>query len=95
MPNLYIISGCNGAGKTTVANTLLFETLNCAEFVNADGIEADLSPFNVVGSTIQADEVVLNGVDILLNSRADFAIETTLATNSYVALIKKIPICRL
>ena len=33
---LYIISGCNGAGKTTASYTVLPEILECREFVNAD-----------------------------------------------------------
>jgi predicted ABC-type ATPase len=36
--NLYIISGCNGAGKTTASYTVLPEVLDCREFVNADEI---------------------------------------------------------
>ena len=35
MPNLYIIAGCNGAGKTTASFTILPEILDCKEFVNA------------------------------------------------------------
>ena len=38
MPNLYIIAGCYGAGKTTASYTVLPEMLNCKEFVNADEI---------------------------------------------------------
>ena len=36
--NLYIVGGCNGAGKTTASYTVLPEILNCKEFVNADEI---------------------------------------------------------
>jgi predicted ABC-type ATPase len=36
--NLYIIAGCNGAGKTTASNTILPYVLDCQEFVNADDI---------------------------------------------------------
>ena len=36
--NLYIISGCNGAGKTTASYTVLPEILDCKEFVNADTV---------------------------------------------------------
>ncbi len=39
--NLYIIAGCNGAGKTTASFTILPEILNCKEFVNADEIAKD------------------------------------------------------
>ena len=38
MANLYIIAGCNGAGKTTASYTVLPEILNCKEFVIADEI---------------------------------------------------------
>ena len=34
--NLYLIAGCNGAGKTTASFTILPEILDCKEFVNAD-----------------------------------------------------------
>ena len=40
--NIYIISGCNGAGKTTASMTILPEILNCKEFVNADMIASGL-----------------------------------------------------
>ena len=43
--NLYVIAGCNGAGKTTASFTVLPEMLDCREFVNADEIAAGLSPF--------------------------------------------------
>lgn len=42
---LYIIAGCNGAGKTTASFTILPEILDCNEFVNADEIAKGLSPF--------------------------------------------------
>ena len=44
--NLYIIAGCNGAGKTTASFTILPRILNCEEFVNADEIARGLSPFH-------------------------------------------------
>ena len=44
--SLYIISGCNGAGKTTASYSVLPKMLDCLEFVNADEIARGLSPFN-------------------------------------------------
>lgn len=41
MSKLYIIAGCNGAGKTTASYTVLPEILECREFVNADEIAKD------------------------------------------------------
>ncbi len=89
MPNLYIISGCNGAGKTTANFTILPDILDCREFVNADNIAYGISPFNVEGVAIEAGRIMLRRIDELIELRQDFAIETTLATRSYVSLIAR------
>jgi predicted ABC-type ATPase len=46
MPNIYIICGPNGSGKTTVSLRLLPNFLECFEYVNADAIAAVMSQFN-------------------------------------------------
>lgn len=89
MPNLYIIAGCNGAGKTTASYSILPEILNCREFVNADNIAAGLSPFNPDNVAFEAGRIMLNRISELMAGQDDFALETTLATRSYVSLIKK------
>lgn len=88
MPNLYIIAGCNGAGKTTASFTILPEMLNCKEFVNADSIAADLSPFNPDSVAIEAGRLMLLRIHELMKAGVDFAFETTLSTRSYVSLVK-------
>ena len=87
--NLYIIAGCNGAGKTTASFTVLPEMLGCREFVNADEIAAGLSPFNPEGVAIQAGRLMIERVIHLLKDGETFAFETTLATRSYVKLIQQ------
>ena len=89
MPNLYIISGCNGAGKTTASLTVLPETLQCKEFVNCDEIAKGLSPLNPDGAKVAAGRLMLSRIKKLINDKEDFAIETTLAAKSYHALINK------
>jgi predicted ABC-type ATPase len=89
MPNLYIIAGCNGAGKTTASMTVLPEILNCYEFVNADEIARGLSPFQPEKVAIEAGRIMLNRLNQLIESGVDFAFETTLATRSYVSFIEK------
>jgi predicted ABC-type ATPase len=88
VPNLYIISGCNGAGKTTASFTILPEMLDCKEFVNADEIAKGLSPFQPESVSFQAGRIMLERIDELTNSGVDFAFETTLTTLSYVNTIK-------
>jgi len=89
MKRLYIISGCNGAGKTTASYTILPEMLNCNEFVNADEIAKGLSPFNPDNVAIKAGRLMLTRITELLESGSDFAFETTLSTRSYVNTVKK------
>ena len=81
--NLYIIAGCNGAGKTTASFTILPEILDCREFVNADEIARGLSPFQPEKVAIEAGRVMLGRIENLLNENCNFAFETTLATRSY------------
>lgn len=88
-PKLYIIAGCNGAGKTTASMTVLPEVLDCDEFVNADEIAKGLSPLNQEKVAIEAGKIMLNHIDYLLNQKSTFAIETTLATRSYKNLIER------
>lgn len=89
MANLYIISGCNGAGKTTASYTILPEALNCVEFVNADNIAASLSPSNPESAAFESGRIMLNCIRDLMTAQVDFAFETTLASRSYVSLVKQ------
>ncbi len=93
MANLYVISGCNGAGKTTASYTVLPEILQCKEFVNADEIAKGLSPFQPDKVAIQAGRLMLDRISDLINRQVDFAFETTLSTKSYVQLIKRAKAC--
>lgn len=81
--NLYIIAGCNGAGKTTASFTILPEILECKEFVNADEIAKGLSPFRPEKVAFEAGRIMLNRIDELFKNNENFAFETTLATKTY------------
>lgn len=86
-PIIYIIAGCNGAGKTTASYSVLPQILDCKEFVNADEIAKGLSPFNSESVAIKAGRLMLERIETLMDRRVTFAIETTLATRSYARLI--------
>lgn len=81
--NLYIIAGCNGAGKTTATFTILPEIINCKEFVNADEIAKGLSPFQPEKVAFESGRIMLNRINELLKENQSFAFETTLSTKSY------------
>ena len=86
--NLYIIAGCNGAGKTTASFTILLEFLDCREFVNADEIARGLSPFQPEKVAFEAGRIMLRRVEELLGRGETFALETTLATKIYQQKIR-------
>ncbi len=81
--NIYIIAGCNGAGKTTASFTILPEILDCKEFVNADEIAKGLSPFQPEKVAFEAGRIMLERIETLLKSNENFAFETTLSTKTY------------
>ena len=90
VPNLYIISGCNGAGKTTASYTILPEMLHCREFVNSDEIAKGLSPFNAntMAVAVEASRIMYKRIRELIGVEETFALETTLASRSIANLIK-------
>lgn len=88
MKNLYILAGCNGAGKTTVAYFILPEILQCKEFVNADEIAKGLSPFQPSTVTYPAGKIMIQRIKSLIEKGSDFAIETTLSAITYRDTIK-------
>ncbi len=87
-PNLYIIAGPNGSGKTTFVKKFLPHYAHCLNFVNADLIASGLSPFSPEVAAIKAGKVMLEQIHTYSRRGVDFAFETTLAGKSYVKLLK-------
>ncbi|MEM9541490.1 MAG: zeta toxin family protein [Cyanobacteria bacterium P01_E01_bin.42] len=89
MPNLYVIGGANGSGKTTTAKQILPSFLEISEYVNADEIAVGLSPFNPNSVAIQAGRLMLARLDYLANTEVDFAFETTLAARHFAKFLRE------
>ena len=85
---MYIISGCNGSGKTTASYTLLPELLDCSEFVNSDEFAKSLAPFHPETAYITASRYIHKKLRYLFTRREDFCIETTLATRSLLKMVR-------
>jgi hypothetical protein len=82
---LYIIAGCNGAGKTTASFTILPNILNCREFVNADEIARGLSPFQPEKDSFEAGRILIfdNSMgksDLIAEKNRDSEVEVLNAT---------------
>jgi predicted ABC-type ATPase len=89
MPNVFVIGGCNGAGKTTASLAILPELLDCQEFVNADAIAAGLSPLNPDTMAARAGRIMLERLKYLQAIETDFAFETTLAARSFAPFLSQ------
>lgn len=89
MPTLYIIAGPNGAGKTTASEFLLPDVFNTNIFINADVIAARLNPSNPEAVAMKAGRMMLEQIQETLSAKQTFAIETTLATRTYLNLVNQ------
>ena len=89
-PVCWIIAGPNGAGKTTFALQYLPRLTNCRNFVNADLIAAGLSPLEPERKLLAASCLFIKEIENRVESRQDFAFETTLSGRSYLKLIKRL-----
>jgi len=88
-PTIYLIAGCNGAGKTTFAKEFLPKEVKCLRFLNADEIARGLSPFDPSASAMQAGRLLLKQIKENLSKRETFALETTLSGKTYIRLFRQ------
>ena len=88
-PTIYVIAGCNGAGKTTFAKEFLPKEVKCLRFLNADEIARGLSPLKPSAGAIRAARLLLTQVDECLRRRETFALESTLSGKTYIRLFQR------
>lgn len=62
-PTIYLIAGCNGAGKTTFAREFLPNEVKCLRFFNADEIARGLSPLDPGAGAVQAGRLLLRQIE--------------------------------
>jgi predicted ABC-type ATPase len=87
MPTLVLLAGPNGAGKTTFINSFLRERAEAFQFVNPDEVARGLTGVGAARD-LAAGRRVLERLDDLVAARADFVLETTLATRSHAVRIR-------
>ncbi len=87
-PNIIIVAGPHGAGKTTAAADILVGALAVHEFVNADVIAKGLSAFQPESVAFDAGRIMLQRLHHLTEQRVNVAFETTLASRTFASWIK-------
>ena len=88
-PTIYIIAGCNGAGKTTFAKEFLPNEVRCLRFFNADEVARGLSPLEPSAGAVKAARLLLQEIEASLLRKQTFALETTLSGKTYIQLFAR------
>ena len=86
-PTIYIIAGCNGAGKTTFAKEFL-PSVGVIRFLNADEIARGLSPLKPEAVAFKAGRLLLSELRELVDRQETFALESTLSGKTYVRIFE-------
>lgn len=87
--HLYIVAGCNGAGKTTAFRTMLKDQLGNPEFVNPDAIAKSIDANHQWEVRMTAGRETIQQINVNIENGKTFCVETTLTSRSYVPMIKK------
>ncbi len=87
-PQLYIIAGPNGSGKTTFASEFLPKYADRPAFINADTLARGLSGFSPDAVALKAGRVLLEQIEIYAAKRMNFAFETTLSGTAYLVRLR-------
>lgn len=86
--NLYIIAGCNGAGKTTAFRMMLSSELGNPEFINPDIIAKRIDANHQWDVRMSAGRETLSLIKSNIERGVSFCVETTLTSKTYVHLVK-------
>jgi len=92
VPTIYVIAGCNGAGKTTFAKEFL-PSVGVVRFLNADEIARGLSPLRPEVVAFKAGRLLLSELHELIERREAFALESTLSGRTYVNIFEQAKQC--
>jgi predicted ABC-type ATPase len=82
-PQVAVLGGINGAGKTTASQRILREALRIPVFTNADAIARGLNAFDPESEAMKAGRIMLEHMRAMVAARRSFAFETTLAARTY------------
>lgn len=86
-PVVVVLGGPNGAGKSTSAEVVLPSGIT---FLNADEVAKTLPHYPSSAADLEAGRLVLERMDELERRKEDFAVETTLASRSLAARVRRL-----
>ncbi len=87
-PTIYLIAGCNGAGKTTFAKEFLPHEVKCLRFYKADELARGLSPLDPSAAAIKAGRLLLTEIRQSISRKETFALESTLSGRTHIRIFR-------
>jgi predicted ABC-type ATPase len=88
-PVIYLIAGCNGAGKTTFAREFLEREVRCLRFMNADELARGLSPLAPGSARLKAGRLLIAEIQAAIAEGASFGWETTLSGRAHFQILNR------
>lgn len=86
-PQLIVVGGANGAGKTTFA--VEYAAQRSLDYIGADAIAAELSPGNPSEARISAGRVFLARIGSAIAARQPVVVESTLSGRTFSRTIRE------
>jgi predicted ABC-type ATPase len=86
MPEIHVIAGANGSGKSTISKSIV-KQINIP-MIDPDAIAREINPANPAQASIQAGKTAISLTQIYINKPVSFGVETTLSGRNYLKLMK-------
>lgn len=88
MPEIYVIAGANGSGKSTISKSLIKQI--DIPIIDPDAIAREIDPVNPAQAAMLAGRKAIECAQIYINKPVSFGVETTLSGRSYLKLMKSL-----
>ncbi len=88
MPEIYVIAGANGSGKSTISKSLVIQI--DIPIIDPDAIAREINPIDPAQSAMQAGKAAIIRAQKYISESLNFGVETTLAGRNYLKLMKSL-----
>ncbi len=88
MPEIYVIAGANGSGKSTISKSLVKQI--DIPIIDPDAIAREIDPVNPAQAAMRAGRMAIDRAQIYINKPVSFGVETTLSGRNYLKLMKSL-----
>jgi predicted ABC-type ATPase len=88
MPEIYVIAGANGSGKSTISKSIV-KQINIP-IIDPDAIAREIDPIKPEKAAVQAGRTAIERTQKYIDKSLSFGVETTLSGRNYLKLMKSL-----